>query len=159
MEQVIKIDGLQISKKSVEEVRNEIASKIEDGEMDAVKVMAAVKFYEKVFSGDDKKYNGLTHLIRPHVLTEIEKDKFRNEYYGFKVEIKEAGVRFDYSKCNDSELELLLIEQEEINFKVKERQEFLKSIKGHLDVIQDGEAKTIFPPAKISTTSPVFTLK
>lgn len=158
--EIVKIDGLEISKSSVEQVRNEISAKVEEGALDSIKVMAAIKFYEKVFSGDDKKNNGLTHRIKSFVVNEVEKDKLRKDYYGFKVEIKEAGVSYIYDNCNDEVLTSLLEEEKELKEKIKNRQEFLKSIKGHLDIItENGEGKTIFPPAKKSTTSPTFTLK
>jgi hypothetical protein len=159
MNEIIKLDGLAISKQSVEQVRDEIRQRIEGGELDPVKVMSAVKFYEKVFNGDDKKNNGLNHILRPHVVDELGKDPHRKDYYGFKVEVVETGQTYNYDNCNDSELEELMIQKKELDAKIKARQDFLKSINGHLDVIQDGEAKTIYPPAKFSTTSAKFTLR
>jgi hypothetical protein len=159
-DQIIKIDGLSISKQSVEEVRRQIAAKVIDGEVDPVKVMASIKFYEKVFTGDDKKDNGLTHLIKSKVIDSVEKDPTRKQWFGYEVSIRETGTQYDYSKCNDDVLIALLQEEVKLKEKLKNRQDFLKTIKGHLDIItEDGEAKTIYPPAKKSTTSPVFTLK
>ncbi len=157
--QIIKIDGLAISKQSVEQVKNEIQQRIEDGELDAIKVMSAVKFYQKVFEGDDKKNNGLNHILRPYVINQISKAPEIKEYFGYKVEVVETGQVYNYDNCNDSELIELLEKKKELDLKVKERQEFLKGIKVSLDVIQDGEAKTIYAPVKSSTTSPKFTLK
>lgn len=155
--EIVKIDGLVINKSTVEETRSEIAKMVLDGELDPVRVMAAVKFYQKVFDGDDKKNNGLTHLIKSSVINEVEKDKTRVDWFGFKIEVKEAGAQYDFSNCNDSELEELTETFETAKEALKERQDFLKTLKGGLDVIQDGEAKTIFPPVKKSTTSPTFT--
>jgi hypothetical protein len=160
MEQLIKIDGLQISKKSAEEIRSELARRVLDGEISAVKVQAAIKFYEKVFNGDDKKDNGLNHLIKSSVVDEIEKDPKREEWFGYKVVVAEAGAKYHYENCNDSELEELLEEKKAIEEKIKDRQAFLKTLKTGLNIVtKDGEAITVFPPAKTSTTSPKFTLE
>lgn len=158
--QIIKIDGLAISKQSVESVRQEIAQKVIDGEIDPIKVMASVKFYQKVFEGDDKKNNGLTHLIKNYVVDDLQKDPSRKDYFGFKVEVGETGVNYNFSNCNDEELKDLLEAEKELKEKIKDRQDFLKTIKGHLDIItSNGEAVKIFPPAKFSSTSAKFTLK
>lgn len=157
--EIIKIDGLVINKGTVEEVRSELARKVIDGEVDAVKVMAAIKFYQKVFNGDDKKDNGLTHLIKDEVLTELGKDKIRQDWYGFKVEVKEAGAKYDYSNCNDKVYFDLIEEEKELSERIKARETFLKSIKESESILNEdtGEVTKIYPPVKKSTTSPTFT--
>lgn len=160
MEEIVKIDGLQVSKKSAEEIRTELARKVLDGELSAVKVQAAIKFYEKVFNGDDKKDNGLNHLIKSSVVDELQNDAKREEWYGFKVSVGETGVRYNYENCNDPELVELLEQEKEIKEKIKDRQDFLKALKTGLNIVtKDGEAITVFPPAKFSSTSAKFTLK
>lgn len=158
--EIVKIDNLPISKASVEQVRSEIARKVIQGEIDPVKVQAAIKFYEKVFNGDDKKNNGLNDIIKPYVVDEIGKDAHRKEWYGFNVSLGEAGARYDYSNCNDSELNSLMESKKDLDEKIKERQEFLKSLKRQTPVVnQDGEVEVLNPPLKTSTTSAKFLLK
>jgi hypothetical protein len=156
--EIVKIEGLVMNRSTVEETRQEIANRIDEGILDPVKTFAAIKFYQKVFDGDDKKNNGLTHLIKEKVITQIEQDKTRLDWYGYKVEVKEAGARYDFSNCNDDVLDGLIEKFNEAKEKLEERQAFLKTIKDHLDIItEDGEPKTIYPPVKKSTTSPTFT--
>jgi hypothetical protein len=160
MESLITLNGITPSKATAEQIRQDIFQRVESGELDPIRVNAAIKFYEKIFSGDDKKSNGLSHLVRPFVVDEIEKDKTRTEYYGFKVEIKEAGARYDFSVCNDPEWTDLNLKKIEIDEKIKEREKFLKGFTKPMPIVtEDGEAVIINPPVKKSTTSPVFTLK
>jgi hypothetical protein len=159
-QQIIQIDNLPVSKQSAEAIRQELLRRVQDGEISAVKIQSAIKFYEKVFNGDDKKDNGLNHLIKSNVIDEIEKDPKREEWFGFKVSVGEAGVRYNYDNCNDPELAELLEQEKELKEKIKDRQDFLKALKTGLNIVtKDGEAITVFPPAKISSTSAKFTLK
>lgn len=75
------------------------------------------------------------------------------EFQNAKFEIKEAGVKYDYSKTNDPIILKLLQEQEELEAKIKERQTFLKAIKNSLEVLIEDEVVTLYPPSKSSTTS------
>jgi hypothetical protein len=157
--EIVKIDNLPVSKASVEEVRSEIARKVLDGEISAVKVQAAIKFYEKVFNGDDKKDNGLNHLIKPYVVDELEKDTKRKDWFGFQVTVGEVGARYSYDNCNDPVYAELMEAKKELDEKIKERTDFLKSIKSSMGVIIEGEAVTLYPPLKTSSTSAKFQLK
>lgn len=160
MQDIIKIENLQISKALAETIRKELSQRVLDGEISAVQVQAAIKFYEKVFNGDDKKDNGLVHVIKPYVVDEIEKDKHRKDWFGYQVTVGEAGSRYSYENCNDPELEELLEEDKVLKAKIKDRQDFLKSLKTGLNIItKEGESVTVYPPAKFSTTSAKFTLK
>lgn len=158
MEDLIKID-LKPSKASAEAIRNELSRKVIDGEISAVQVQAAIKFYQKVFDGDDKKDNGLVHQIKSYVVDEIEKDSHRKDWFGYQVTVGEAGARYSFENCNDPELAELEAQEKELKEKIKDRQTFLKSLKGGFDIIWNGEGVTVFPPAKFSTTSAKFILK
>ncbi len=74
---------------------------------------------------------------------------------GAKIELAEVGSKYDFSLCNDIELQEnenhLIFYAKEVN----DRKEFLKTIPvSGLDIItKDGEAIKIFPPSKTSTSS------
>ncbi len=79
---------------------------------------------------------------------------------GAKIELAEVGSKYDFSLCNDPELQesenhLIFYEKE-----VKDRKEFLKTIpSAGLDIItKDGEPIKIYPPSKTSTSSYKVTL-
>lgn len=158
MIEILNLNGVEINKQTIERIRKDIFSKVENGEIDPIKINAFIKFYEKVFTGDDKKNNGLSHLIRPYVVDELEKDKTRSDYYGFKVEIKEAGVRYDFSNCGHPELEELYEKQKQLKSEIDEIEKLLKSIPAgkRIPIIVHGEAIEVHAPARFSTTSPTF---
>jgi len=97
------------------------------------------------------------------VLEESQKHGSKSfEYQHAKIEIKEVGSMFDYSKSNDAEYASLSIESESISKKIKEREAFLKSIPDEGMEMLDkdsGEVVTIYKPSKTSTTAVVVTLK
>lgn len=74
---------------------------------------------------------------------------------GTKIELAEVGVKYDYTKCNDEQLNDLVKEQERIETLIKERQTFLKTIPvSGLDIVTiNGELVTIYPPSRSSTSS------
>jgi hypothetical protein len=82
------------------------------------------------------------------------------EYQGAKIEISELGTKYNYSVCNDSEINDLNKELEILKSKIKDRESFLKGIKEKLDIVVNGEeVVTLYPPLKTSTTGLKCTLK
>lgn len=74
---------------------------------------------------------------------------------GTKIELAEVGVKYNYSNCNDIEIQELYQQEFELSEKIKKRQEFLKSLPytGIEIVTPDGEVVKIYPPSKTSTSS------
>lgn len=135
-----------------------LISEIESGNLDPLKVHLQVKCMEDII----KLLNSNT-IYKSAVLEAAEKYGQKSfDYQNSKVEIKETGVKYDYSKCNDPEWELL--EQQCLSFSegLKQREAFLKTVPGKgLEILNGitGELVTIYPPAKSSTTSIAITLK
>lgn len=79
---------------------------------------------------------------------------------GAKIEIMEGGTKYHYENCNDPVLSELQIQEAEIEQKIKEREVFLKAVpfKGTTIITDDGEAVTVFPPNKTSTSTYKVTL-
>ncbi len=163
MEELFLLNGIEPSKKNAEEIRNEISERVISGEICPIKVNASIKFFEKVFEGDSGKNNGLSQIIRPYVVSEIEKDRHKTEYYGFKVGISETGARYNFDNCNHDELNELYEQQKQIKEKIAVIEKFLKGFQpgSHQMIIDEdtGNMSKVFAPVKISTTSPIFTLK
>ena len=75
------------------------------------------------------------------------------EFGGFTLTKKEAGARYDFSKCNHPDMDWMLKKQTELNTKKTELEKLLKSLtKPTTIVTDDGEAVVINPPIKKSTT-------
>lgn len=94
--------------------------------------------------------------VQSAIIEEINKHGKSASHLGAKLEVMEAGVRYDYSNCNDSELMRLEADLLAATNAVKLRQQFLKSLpaEGQTIVSQlTGEVETIYPPTKSSTTT------
>lgn len=135
-----------------------IVEALENGEVDALKIHLQVKCMEDII----KLLNSNT-IYKKSVLDAAEKQGQKSfEYMNSKVEIKEAGVRYDFEKCNDKEWEVLDANNRSAQYHLKEREKFLMTIpaKG-LEIVDTftGEMVTIYPPAKSSTTTVAITLK
>jgi len=84
------------------------------------------------------------------------------QFHNSKMEIKEVGVKYDFSQCADPVLDGLLSTQAHIDKEVKQRQDMLKTVPQKGMIVTDeltGETFTVYPPSKSSTTSIAVTLK
>ena len=91
---------------------------------------------------------------KDYILNEVSKyGKAHVTASGTKLEVTEVGTKYDYSLTGDVELKELEEQKAIIEFKIKERQTFLKAIKRPTDVRFGDELITLYPASKISTTS------
>lgn len=82
------------------------------------------------------------------------------EHLNAKFEVKEMGVKYDYSVCNDPTYNKLKAQLTIIEDELKSREKYLKAIppQGVQTLLED-EVVTLYPPAKSSTTSITVNLK
>lgn len=135
-----------------------IVGALESGEVDPLKIHLQVKCMEDII----KLLNSNT-IYKKSILEAAEKYGQKSfDFMNSKVEIKEVGVKYDYSKCGDSVYEMLEQKATSIGDDLKKREIFLKTVppKG-IPIVDEltGEMITIYPPAKSSTTSVAITLK
>jgi hypothetical protein len=96
------------------------------------------------------------------VLDDAEKHGKSFQYHNAKVDIREVGVKYDYSGCGNKSLSQSYLEQEAINDYVKDLETYHKGLPtSGIQVLNPstGEVETHYPPAKTSTTSVAVTLK
>jgi hypothetical protein len=96
------------------------------------------------------------------ILEDAEKHGKSFQYHNAKVDIREVGVKYDYSVCGSSALAELYQKQEAINDAIKEHEAYHKPLPtSGIQVLNPstGEVETHYPPAKTSTTSVAVTLK
>ena len=135
---------------------NDVVNNILDGKIDPIKVHLQIKCLEDIV----KQLNG-NHHYKDAVLEAAQKcDKGFTLHFA-KFEVKEMGIKYDYSVCNDEVLTHLEFTANETDAAIKERQAFLKTVpdKGLEIITESGEVVTIFKPNKTSTTSVVVNLK
>lgn len=131
---------------------------VEAGTVDPLKIHLQVKCMEDII-----KLMNSNSIYKTAVLEAAEKYGQKSfEYKSSKVEIKEVGVKYDFSKCGDLLLNGLYENQKVIDDEVKKRETMLKTVSAKGLIITDegtGDTYTVYPPAKSSTTSVAITLK
>jgi len=133
----------------------DVLEKIENGEVNPIKVHAQLKKIEDIF----KQLTG-NDTYKKYLLDDVEKNGKKFEAFNAEFSVKEAGVKYDYSQCNDRELNSLMAAQETLDETVKNRQTFLKTVPVQGLEIRDGdELVTIYPPSKSSSTTVNVILK
>lgn len=77
------------------------------------------------------------------------------------LSVKEAGVKYNYSACNDLEYNELIKQKEALDTQIKTKEKYLKAIKKPITILieETGEVSTIEPPVKTSTTIVATELK
>lgn len=137
---------------------SDVIEKINSGHVDPLLIHLQVKCAEDIIKG----LNGNDDYKKALLEASENQGQRSFVFHNAKFEIKETGVKYDFSKCEDPVLAELHKQQEELGKKVKEREAMLKTLseKGVIVVIEEtGEAVTVYPPAKSSTTSVAVTLK
>ena len=130
--------------------------KVNNGEETAISMAAKAKFITDTFKE-------VSEAIKPTVIEEVGKygKDGATALGGYSVTVKEMGVKYDYSNCGHPQYNRLVSEIIELEKTKKQFEEFLKAVKGHVEVVDEetGEMVTVYPPIKTSTTTPVFTYK
>lgn len=146
-----------VSKANREELAIQIVEAMDAGELNPLDIHYQVKAMEdfiKVLTSNSR--------YKDYVLTEGMKHGKSFEFNGSKMEIKETGVKYDYSKCGDQEWSAIEIEINRRKELQKEREKFLKSLPAEgVEIVSNetGEVIKVYPPSKTSTTSIAVTLK
>lgn len=131
-----------------------VVNGLKEGLSDPLKVHLQVKCMEDLIKQitSHPDYKDLT-------LDEAAKYGKSFEHYNAKFEIKEMGVKYDYSNCGDPIYNQLAEELAELEKKVKDRQAFLKAVQPGTELLIEDEVVVLYPPIKTSTTSITVNLK
>lgn len=132
-----------------------IVTQITEGLVDPIKVHLQVKALEDVV----KQFNA-NDVYKEHLLDAAEKNGKSFKYGNAEFSIKEMGVKYDYSNCNDPEYAEMIDKKSRLEQDIKDREAFLKTIPTTgIDLAFDDELITVYPPTKQSTTTVVVNLK
>lgn len=155
MKELELITAIPSTKSDIEAFANNIIELVKEGNVNALKLKSFLKAFEKISEKVDKE-------TRHEQLIEANKYSEKSFFaFGAKIEVKEVGVRYDFSECNDSVLKRMYDKMEILKAEIKVREEFLKTIKTTLSVNDEetGEVMELFAPKKTSTTSLAFSFK
>ena len=136
-----------LSKSQVIDLFVETKDQIMSGEQDPLKVAVHLKALEELISKlrkDDQ--------IQDYTLEQAMKEgqKIFN-IYGAEIQIKEMGVKYDYSNCNDSKLIKLYNDMANLKKDIKKRETMLQNISDKTDIISE-QGEVLLPPVKRSKT-------
>jgi hypothetical protein len=128
---------------------------LKEGLSDPLKIHYQIKCIEDFVKTltSDAEYKTL-------LLDEASKYGKSFEHLNARFEVKEMGVKYDYSVCNDPTYNKLKAQLTIIEDELKAREKYLKAIppQGVQTLLED-EVVTLYPPAKSSTTSITVNLK
>lgn len=130
---------------------------VKEGGADPRKILLQAKCVNDIMSAITED-----EVFKTMLLAESEKHGKKHEYMNAELSIREAGVKYDYSNCNDTPYNELVAEKEKLDAKIKDRERFLKNVPTEGTTIVDestGEAITVYPPSKSSKTIVSVTLK
>lgn len=147
--------GTEVTKEAIKEQSLALLNDIDEGFMHPLQVAAQFKFIEDVIANVKEE-------LRQRVVAEQSKyGKERMTFHGATFEIKEAGVKYDYSHCECTIWNDLKQQLDALNDKMKEREAFLKTLKERFTYIDEstGQIFTLYPPQKKSTTTYAITWK
>ncbi len=102
----------------------------------------------------------LLEVLQPMAITEAEKQK-GNTLYGAEVNVKDTGVRYNFSECGYTPYDSLLSGKKQIESELKLMETMLKSINKKTTIVDEesGDVMEIKPPVRTSGTSIVLTIK
>jgi hypothetical protein len=140
------------------QVVREIFQEVLEGRINPMELHIRMKCLEEVV----KQLTSMP-AYKAIVLDDAEKHGKSFQYHNAKVDIREVGVKYDYSECGSSELSELYVHAANIDSRIKVLESYLKNIPAlcSIEVVNPstGEVETHYPPAKTSTTSVAVTLK
>lgn len=126
---------------------------VEDGKIiEAVELISVMEQFIKEVKANPDYLNA--------VCDEVAKYGKAKETESMKIELAEVGVKYNFDVCGDPIIKDLQWQLDNLEAKVKERKEFLKTVpSGGMSLVMDDEIVTVYPPAKSSTSSYKTTIK
>ena len=145
----------EVTKELIKEQSIALLADLDHGNITPLQLASQLKFVEDIITNVKEE-------LRQRVVAEQSKyGKERMTYKGATFDVKEAGVKYDYSQCDDTIWNDLKQQLDALNDKMKEREAFLKTLKERFTYIDEstGEIITLYPPQKKSTTTYSITWK
>lgn len=146
------VNLLPSNKQQVQVFVSSLKNSIMEGEVDPLNLLVQLKMIEKtleILKDKDVEKEILKNALNYH------KDELA-DFKGCKLEVKETGVSYDYSVCDDIEIDKLYEQKKQLDDKIKEREAFLKNINGD---VYGSDGVMLRKPIKKSTTKVVVTIK
>ena len=139
----------QTNKSERQSFVTDVIERLESGEADPIKVHAQCKKMEDIV----KALTG-NEVYKSVLIEAVERNGKKFNSFDAEFSVKEAGVKYDFSQCNDRVMMDLEYQQTSIDNEVKARQAFLKTVpQAGIEIREGDELVTVYPPSKTSTTT------
>ena len=152
MKEITLFEEIPVTRTGQKELGDIMKKRLADGETNPIEaVVKAKSLYEvlSLFLKDDD--------VKRLVVNECSKygKGETPSFSGAKVQVKETGVKWDYTDCGDLVYNSLVQQMEELKQRMKQRESYLKTITKRKTEIDEatGEIYTILPPVRTATTS------
>lgn len=144
---------LPTTREQVQSFSDQLVFGLQAGDIEPLQFKIFLKGLEKVMEN-------IKPVLDEMARSEAEKHGKSFEIMGAKVELREAGTRYDYSSCGYPKWERSAAELKAKQEEVKGHEKFLQSLKGSMTIADEdtGEIITIYPPVKKSTSTIQITL-
>jgi len=147
----------ETTKEQRAEFTHQLIERLNNGELDPLKTHLQVKALEDMLETlkASKDY-------KDAVLNAAVQNGKEFEYMSAKFNIREVGVKYDYTKCESPAYDEIMLDYNDASKRKKDMEDFLKKVPhSGLDIINGvtGEVTRVYPPAKSSTTSVAVSLK
>lgn len=145
----LQLQNWQPNKTEIERVANQMVQGIIDGEVQTDKALLTIRAIRMAMESAEDK-------IKDQVIDELtRRGKEGYDLYGAKVNLKELGVKYDFTNCRDAVWTDLDTEIKRLTELRKERETFLKTLTKTMTLVDDstGEVMQVHPPIRQSTTS------
>jgi len=147
----------ETTKEQRAEFTYQLIERLNAGELDPLKTHLQVKALEDMLETLKANKDYKDAVLQAAVLN--GKDF---EYMSAKFNIREVGVKYDFSKCESPAYDEIMADYNDASKRKKDMEDFLKKVPhSGLDIINGvtGEVTRVYPPAKSSTTSVAVSLK
>lgn len=146
------LNNLPSAKEAGEVFKANIKKMVLEGEQEIFSLSVKLAFISKYVNELIKDID-----IEEKLLTEALKEGQKTfKSHGAEFQIKEVGVTYDFSVCDDQELNDYLNLLSTYEEKIKARKDFLKTISGE---VYDANGIKLNPPVKQSKTKVTILLK
>ena len=148
------ISQLPSTRQQATNLSEQLISAIQNGEINPLKLKI-------MFKGIEEVIKNVKPVLDDAALTEAQKYSAKTfSYQTAKLTITEAGTRYDFSNCNHPAYMRINQQVEAAKAEMKGIEDVLKAMKKSEVIVDEdtGEAVTVYPAAKKSTTTVSVTL-
>lgn len=145
-----RVKSATLTKQSQRDIADQLISQVINGDVDPIQTYAQIKGVVECLSLVLKDQT----IIDTTIAACAKYGKDVPTFGGAKISVVEAGVKYDFSVCEDIEWNELSSQKKELEQKIKMRETFLKGINVTQTLVDEGTGAiiTVYPPAKTSST-------